>query len=74
MREGMREQTSRLLGEEPTSVRPVGGGNIGESFRVSLRGGAECFVKTYPGAPPEMVTCEARGLAWLAEAGAGFTE
>jgi fructosamine-3-kinase len=51
-------------------ARPVGGGDINEAFRVTLRDGSEAFVKTRDGAAPGEYAAEAAGLRWLAEAGA----
>jgi fructosamine-3-kinase len=67
----IRAELERLLGGAPTELRPVGGGDIGDSFQARTQRGAAVFVKSYGG--PEaagMVAAEARGLAWLAEAGA----
>ncbi len=51
------------------AARPLSGGDISRAFHVSLRGGAEAFVKTHPKPPQGMYQAEARGLRWLAEAG-----
>jgi fructosamine-3-kinase len=54
-------------------VRPVGGGNINEAFRVVLVDGREAFVKTRADARPGEYAAEAAGLRWLAEPGAART-
>jgi len=58
-----------LLGQRPVESRRVAGGSIGESFRVRLASGDDCFVKDYGTAPPAIVQCEAEGLRWLGESG-----
>jgi fructosamine-3-kinase len=51
-------------------VRPVGGGDINEAYRVVLADGREAFVKTRRDAAAGEYAAEAAGLAWLAEPGA----
>jgi fructosamine-3-kinase len=51
-------------------VRPVGGGDINQAWRVTLADGDEAFVKTRQDAAPGEYAAEARGLRWLAEPGA----
>jgi fructosamine-3-kinase len=51
-------------------VRPVGGGDVNEAFRVVMRDGGDAFVKTRADASPGEYAAEAAGLAWLAEPGA----
>ncbi len=46
------------------------GGDINEAYRVELEDGRRVFVKTNATLPPAAFQAEARGLAWLAEAGA----
>jgi fructosamine-3-kinase len=53
-----------------TQVRPVGGGDINEAYRLLLTDGREAFVKTRPDAHPGEYEAEAAGLAWLREPGA----
>lgn len=55
------------LDEVVLKVQPVSGGDICESFRVSLADGQDLFVKTRPHCPPDMFSAEARGLRWLEE-------
>jgi fructosamine-3-kinase len=66
----LRARLGELLGSAVTSCRSVAGGDIGESSVVELADGECLFAKCYPGAAPGMASAEARGLAWLAEAGA----
>jgi fructosamine-3-kinase len=51
-------------------VRPVGGGDINQAWRVTLADGRDAFVKTRQDAAPGEYAAEARGLRWLAEPGA----
>lgn len=57
----------RALGEPVTGATPLGGGDINDAHRVVLASGREVFVKSHDRAAPRMFSCEARGLAWLAE-------
>jgi fructosamine-3-kinase len=50
-------------------VRPVGGGDINDVYRVDLKDGTRAFVKTRAGVAPGEYATEADGLRWLAEAG-----
>jgi fructosamine-3-kinase len=52
-----------------SAVRPIGGGDINETFHLVLSDGREAFVKTRAGAVPDEYATEARGLEWLAEPG-----
>jgi fructosamine-3-kinase len=58
------------LGAEVVDARRLGGGDVAESYRVELDGGRTVFAKTHRSAPPGFFTTEARGLAWLRDAGA----
>jgi fructosamine-3-kinase len=53
-----------------TDVRPVGGGDINQAFRVVLADGRDAFVKTRADVSPGEYAAEAAGLVWLAEPGA----
>ena len=55
---------------------PVGGGSVSTAARLTLDDGTSLFTKTWPsGAAPEgFFAAEARGLAWLREAGAPVPE
>lgn len=70
MQAALRQALARALGATVTEARPLGGGDINDAFAVQLADGREVFVKTRPGADPRMFPCEARGLGWLAAAGA----
>jgi fructosamine-3-kinase len=60
----------QTLGTRVEKARPLSGGDINQAFAVSLADGRSVFVKANPGAPRAMFPAEARGLAWLAAAGA----
>ncbi len=59
---------ARALDEEVAGLAPLGGGDVADSFRVELAGGATVFAKTHPAAPPGFFSTEAAGLSWLREA------
>ena len=59
-----------VLGSPVVRSSGVSGGDINQADQITLADGRELFVKSNPGAPPEMFAAEARGLAWLAEAAA----
>lgn len=58
------------MGAAVTDAQPVSGGCINDARRVTTADGRELFVKTSATARPGMYEAEARGLRWLAEAGA----
>jgi fructosamine-3-kinase len=53
-----------------TDIRPIGGGDINQTFRVVLADGRDAFVKTRAEVSPGEYASEAAALAWLAEPGA----
>jgi fructosamine-3-kinase len=59
----------RALGAGVVASRAVSGGDINQAHAVELDDGRVVFAKTNPDADPAMFPAEARGLAWLAEAG-----
>jgi fructosamine-3-kinase len=65
MQAALRTSLEQLLASDITSTSALGGGDIGESWQVVLRGGERCFVKHYRNAPARLAKCEARGLEWL---------
>lgn len=67
---GLEAAVAAALGSEITRARPVAGGSINQALACQLADGRRVFVKGNPGGDPRMFPCEARGLAWLAEAGA----
>lgn len=58
------------IGRRVRRLRSLSGGDINLAFAAELDDGGELFVKSHPRAPRGMYEAEARGLAWLAEAGA----
>lgn len=70
MDEHTRRAVSEALGAKVTDVRSLGGGDINDAFQVDLVDGRRVFVKTNDRASRAMFPAEARGLRWLAGAGA----
>ena len=60
----------QVTGVRVTAARPVSGGSIADAYDVDLSDGRRAFLKTHESLGPEVFAEEARGLAWLAEAGA----
>ncbi|MEL6759622.1 MAG: fructosamine kinase family protein [Myxococcota bacterium] len=52
------------------TLRPLSGGDINDAFSLELSDGRNVFLKTHVAAPTDMFWAEAKGLAWLSEAGA----
>lgn len=69
MIERLRAELERALSGRIERAASVSGGDINEAFELGLEGGRRAFVKAHPAAPAGMFEVEARGLAWLAEAG-----
>src|SRR5262249_19231566 len=76
-RPGARTMTPELanavaarLGRTVVGARALHGGDIHSAYRIELDRGDAVFVKSSPDAPRGMFTEEARGLAWLRDAGA----
>jgi fructosamine-3-kinase len=61
---------AEALGQPVASVRPLSGGDINQAYAVVLGDGQRVFVKANARSPRGMFAAEARGLAWLGEAGA----
>ena len=66
----MKAAIGAALGTRVTATRPLGGGDINEAWEATLAGGRTVFVKSNARAPAGMFAAEAKGLAWLADAGA----
>lgn len=64
------ETVGQAVGGRVVASRPISGGDINEALALTLEDGRILFAKTSAGADPAMFPAEARGLAWLAEAGA----
>jgi hypothetical protein len=58
------------LSSEIVAARPVSGGDINRAYDIELGDGRRLFAKANARSPRGMFAAEARGLAWLAEAGA----
>jgi fructosamine-3-kinase len=58
------------LGSPVTAARPIAGGDINRAYELTLGDGRRLFAKANDRAARGMFAAEARGLAWLAEAGA----
>jgi fructosamine-3-kinase len=55
----------RVAGVEVGGAEPVAGGDIAQAFRGATQDGRPVFVKTLPGAVPDLFPAEARGLDLL---------
>jgi fructosamine-3-kinase len=66
----LQDALERLLGGVVAKAQRVSGGDINDAWAVEVRGGSRVFVKAREGAEPHAFTVEAKGLQWLAEAGA----
>jgi fructosamine-3-kinase len=58
------------LGSEVAEARAIAGGDINRAYALTLADGRRLFAKANDRAQRGMFAAEARGLAWLAEAGA----
>jgi len=67
MRGEVARAVAAALGSEIRASRAVSGGSINEAHACELADGRRVFVKTHR-QHARMFACEARGLAWLAEA------
>jgi fructosamine-3-kinase len=61
---------ARAMGVAVGASHPIGGGDVGEGWRLELADGRTVYAKTRAGAPPGIFTAEAAGLRWLAAASA----
>jgi fructosamine-3-kinase len=61
---------TEALDQDVVAAARLGGGDVADSFRIGLADGRIVFAKTHSSPPPGFFTTEARGLAWLREAGA----
>jgi len=67
---GLRSALAAALGSDVADVRSLAGGDINQAYEIRLGDGQRLFAKTNARSPRGMFAAEARGLAWLAEAGA----
>lgn len=70
MTEDVRAAIAAALGSGVRETRGLSGGDINEASAVTLQDGRDIFVKTNRRPPAGMFPAEARGLEWLAQAGA----
>lgn len=70
MNEATRGAVGRALGAEVTAQAARGGGDINDAFQLALADGRRVFAKLNERAPAGFFEAEARGLRWLAAAGA----
>jgi fructosamine-3-kinase len=68
MNEALRAKLAARLGSPVSRAHAASGGDINQTFTATLRDGRSVFVKTHTAPPSGIYRCEARGLAWLAEA------
>jgi fructosamine-3-kinase len=59
---------ARALGVAVGASHPIGGGDVGEGWRLDLADGRTVYAKTRAGAPVGLFSSEAAGLRWLAAA------
>lgn len=62
-------RAEQLLGRAVVSTAPVAGGDVATATKLRLADGTQALMKTLPHCPDTFFPSEARGLAWLAEAG-----
>jgi fructosamine-3-kinase len=67
---GLRDALGGALGSPVVHARALAGGDINQAYEVGLGDGRRLFAKANARSPRGMFAAEARGLAWLAEAGA----
>lgn len=63
----MRAAIERHLDADVVGMARLGGGDVAESYRVSLADGRIVFAKTHSDPPDGFFTTEATGLRWLRE-------
>jgi fructosamine-3-kinase len=61
---------ARALGVAVGASHPIGGGDVGEGWRLELADGRTVYAKTRAGAPPGIFAAEAAGLRWIGAASA----
>lgn len=65
---GIALEITSALGTRPLTLKPLGGGDVADAFRVDLADGRTVFAKTRAGAQADFFDTEARGLRWLLDA------
>jgi len=67
MDDAVRGAVEAAIGGSIRSARPVHGGDVAASYRVTLNDGTTIFAKTHAAAAPDFFDTEAAGLRWLLE-------
>ncbi len=67
---GLRAALAAALGSAVADARSLAGGDINQAYQIRLDDGRRLFAKANSRSPRGMFDAEARGLRWLAEAGA----
>ncbi len=70
MRVRVQRAVRQSLGEELVALRELHGGCINAAYACQLQSGRQVFLKYNQAGDPRIFEVEARGLAWLAQAGA----
>jgi fructosamine-3-kinase len=66
----LRDKLSAQFGSAVLHMDAAAGGDINQTFLITLADGRKLFVKTHDQPPAGMYVCEARGLAFLRDASA----
>jgi fructosamine-3-kinase len=66
----LREALGAALGSSVAHAGSLAGGDINQAYEIGLSDGRRLFAKANARSPRGMFAAEARGLGWLAEAGA----
>ena len=69
VQERLRDAIAQAVGAGVVDARPVAGGDVARSYRVTLDDGRIVFAKTHTDPPAGFFVTEANGLQWLREAG-----
>ena len=67
--DGLGSVVAGALGTDVRCSARLGGGDVADSYRLSLGDGRTVFAKTHRDPPPGFFTTEALGLAWLRQPG-----
>ena len=70
MHKTLQRELSAVLGSQVREWVPLAGGCINRAHKATLADGRVVFIKSHPGCDPRLFPAEARGLEWLAAAGA----
>jgi fructosamine-3-kinase len=70
MQERLQSAIACALDTDVIDARPLAGGDVARSYRISLADGRVVFAKTHSDPPPGFFVTEAASLRWLRETGA----